>query len=126
MIHVLIVGDQPVIRHGIAEIIAQQQDMEVTGESQGGDYLSGAEDQQMPDVVVLDSEVIQVFGSEAVASKVGSGHAPVFVLTTSVTDDARGDADRVGAFARLPKAVEVNALLESIRTALVRPAFVGP
>ena len=126
MIRVLIVSDQHIIRHAVAVIFAQEEDMDVVSESGGVSYLGGAEDDLMPDVVVLDSEVIRTFGLEAVARRVKTGNALVSVLLTSASQDVREDSDRVGAFVCLPKDMEVDALLESIRSAPVRKTIVSP
>jgi DNA-binding NarL/FixJ family response regulator len=65
MIRILIVDDHPVVRYGIKNILDAESDIEVVGELDGIDGIETALDRLHPHVVLLDLEMGDVQGAEA-------------------------------------------------------------
>ncbi len=65
IIRTLIVDDHPVVRYGVKHILDSESDIEVVGELDGIDGIEMALDRLYPHVVLLDLEMGDIQGAEA-------------------------------------------------------------
>ncbi|PTA84905.1 DNA-binding response regulator, partial [Kosakonia sp. H7A] len=88
-IGVLIVDDHPLLRDGLAAMIAHQPDMRLLGEASDGEEAVARFQALRPDVVLMDLQLPRVDGVEATARiRALDPQARVIILTT-YSGDAR-------------------------------------
>lgn len=95
MIRVLIVDDNPVIRRGIAALLADADDVSVVGEAGDGREAIRVASDARPDVVLLDVRMPVMDGVEAAQPL--AAHAKVMMLTYTDEEQQVIAAIRAGA-----------------------------
>ena len=118
VISVLVVDDHPMVRAGLAGMLAAHDDVEVVGEAADGDQaVSGATDLE-PDVVLMDISMPVLDGIEATRQLMKNGFAGAVVMLTSFSDKTRvTEALKAGAIGYLLKDCEPQDVLAAIRAA---------
>ncbi|MCX5402752.1 response regulator transcription factor [Streptomyces sp. NBC_00335] len=127
MIRVLIADDQPLVRRGLALILAPDPDFEVVGEAGDGAEAVALAERLRPDVVVMDIRMPVLDGVEATGEL--SARLPecrVLALSTFDMDEYVVAALRAGAYGFLPKDVSPEELTAAIRTVHTGEAAVAP
>lgn len=115
-IRVLIVDDHPILREGVAAIIALQADMAIAGEATGGREAIAQFGALRPDVVLMDLQMPDMGGVEATeAIRAEYPDARILVLTTYSGDAKALAALRAGAAGFLLKSSLRRELLGAIR-----------
>jgi DNA-binding NarL/FixJ family response regulator len=115
-IRVLIVDDHPILREGVAAIIALQTDMAIAGEATGGREAIAQFGTLRPDVVLMDLQMPDMGGVEATeAIRAEYPDARILVLTTYSGDAKALAALRAGAAGFLLKSSLRRELLGAIR-----------
>src|SRR5207244_3043395 len=66
MIRVLVVDDHPIVRQGLVSVLGDEEDLEVVGEARSGREAIALTPRLQPDVVLLDLEMPDVDGVEAI------------------------------------------------------------
>lgn len=115
-IRLLVVDDQPLIRRGLAVMLATEPDIDVVGQAADGEEAIEAARRDRPDVVLMDLQMPRIGG--VAATRTISGELPgtqVVVLTTFDTDELVFDAIRAGAQAYLLKDAPETEVLDTIR-----------
>ncbi|NYT41947.1 response regulator transcription factor [Sphingomonas sp. R-74633] len=116
-IRVLIVDDHPMVRDGIAGLLARQDDMEAVGEACDGAEAIEKFRELEPDVTLMDVQMESMGGIEAIQAIRGfSGDARILVLTTYAGDANAIRAIRAGASGYLLKNCIRGELLGAIRS----------
>ncbi|MFF4318021.1 response regulator [Streptomyces sp. NPDC001568] len=127
MIRVLIADDQPLVRRGLALILAPEPDVEVVGEAENGAEAVDLALRLEPDVVVMDIRMPVLDGVWATerlaAARPGSR---VLALSTFDMDEYVVAALRAGAYGFLPKDVSPEELIAAVRTVHAGEAVVAP
>src|SRR5689334_18590625 len=115
-IGVLIVDDHPLLREGIAALIGAEPDMELVGEAATGREALAQFKLKRPDVTLMDLQMPEMGGIEAIIAIRGEfPNARIVVLTTYTGDVQVLRALKAGARAYVLKG-RVNAeLLDVIR-----------
>jgi NarL family two-component system response regulator LiaR len=118
MIRVLIVDDHAVVRQGLRFLLAQEDDIDVVGESPDGTHALVDVRQLDPDVVLLDLMMPPPNGL-AVLEAVNRDHPQVgvVVLTSSPDDEHVVRALRHGALSYLTKTARVEEITAAVRAA---------
>ena len=116
MIRVLLVDDDPLVRAGLAMIVASAGDLTVVGEAGDGLEAVDAVRSHRPQVVLMDIRMPRLDGIAATA-RVRAMPAPpeVLVLTTFQADSYVLDALRAGASGFLLKDTPPPEILAAIR-----------
>ena len=115
-LRLLIVDDQPLIRRGLAMMLASEAGIEVVGQAADGLEAIEMALATSPDVVVMDLQMPRASG--VVATREITAQRPatrVVVLTTYDHDDLVFDAIRAGAQAYLLKDASEAEVLETVR-----------
>jgi DNA-binding NarL/FixJ family response regulator len=115
-IRVLVVDDHPVLREGIAALIARQPDMNVVAEAASAQEAIGQYHSARPDVTLMDIQMPGGSGIDAIVeirSKFPA--ARIIVLTTYSGDVLATRALKAGASAYLLKGAVRKDLTETIR-----------
>ena len=116
LIRILSVDDHPLIRQGIAALLALQADMELIAEAANGHEAIQQFRQHRPDVTLMDLQMPEMNGLDAIMAIRGEfPEARFIVLTTYVGDAQVLRALRAGARAYLLKTSLHKELIETIR-----------
>lgn len=116
-IRIMIVDDHPMLRAGVASVIAPREDMVVIGEASTGEESIALFKTLLPDVTLMDIHLPGVDGVGAIeAIRRGHPDARIIVLTTYVGDTQALRAIRAGAAGYLLKSGLRRELLDTIRT----------
>jgi DNA-binding NarL/FixJ family response regulator len=117
-IRVLVVDDHPVVRDGLVAILGTQADFAVAGEARNG--LDAVEQAAAlgPDVVLMDLELPELDGVEAIRRiRERTPAAAVIVLTAFDTDERIIAAVQAGAQGYLLKGAPREEIFRAIRVA---------
>src|SRR5260370_11732109 len=116
-IKVLTVDDHPILREGIAAIIANHDDIALVGEAGNGREAIERFRQYRPDVTLMDLVMPEMNGIDAtIAIRREFPNARIVVLTTYKSDVQAAQALDAGACGYLLKSTLRKDLLETIRS----------
>jgi DNA-binding NarL/FixJ family response regulator len=126
-IRILAVDDHPIIRQGIAGLVADQADMTLVGEASNGREAIQQFRAHRPDVTLMDLQMPEMNGLDAIIAIRGEfSEARIIVLTTYTGDVQVLRALKAGARAYLLKNLLHKELLETIRAVHAGRKTVSP
>ena len=115
-IRILTVDDHPVLREGIAAVLAGEPDIELVGEAANGQEAIALFRQHRPDVTLMDLQMPVMSGTDAIAAiRREFADARIVVLTTYNGDVQALRALAAGASGYLLKSMLRKELAETIR-----------
>lgn len=116
LIRVLVVDDHPLLREGVMAVLEDAADVEVVAEAGNGREAVDAYMRHRPDVTLMDLQMPEMSGTEAIGEiRAQAPEARVVVLTTYKGDVSALRALRAGAVGYLLKSQIRTELLETIR-----------
>ena len=116
-ISVLSADDHPLLREGVATLIATQADMRLVAEASNGHDAVEAFRRRRPDVTLMDLQMPQMSGIDAmIIIRSECPDARIIVLTTYAGDALARRALQAGAQAYVLKSLVRKDLLNTIRT----------
>ena len=123
----MVIDDHPIVRQGLVSVLGDEDDLEVVGEASSGREAVALTTRLQPDVVLLDLEMPDVDGVEAIpqllAAKPGLG---VLVFTAYDTDERVLGAVRAGARGYLLKGASADEIARGIRTVHSGGSYLEP
>ena len=116
-IRILTVDDHPMLREGIAAVLANEQDMVVVGEAANGREAIEQFRAHRPDVTLMDVQMPEINGIDAIVKiRDEFPDARIIVLTTYTGDAQAARAFQAGASGYLLKNMVRKELIDTIRT----------
>ena len=116
-IRILIVDDHPVLREGIAAVLASEPDMALVAEAANGREAVEQFRTHRPDVTLMDIQMPVMNGTDAIlAIRKEFPDARIIVLTTYSGDAQAVRAFKAGASGYLLKSMLRKELVETIRS----------
>jgi DNA-binding NarL/FixJ family response regulator len=116
VIRVMAADDHPLLRQGIASLVADQPDMTLVAEASNGREAIQQFRMHRPDVVLMDLQMPEMNGIDAIIAIRGEfPDAQIIVLTTYAGDVQALRALKAGARAYLLKNLLHKELLDTIR-----------
>jgi len=115
-IRILTVDDHPLLREGIAAVLANEQDMVLVAEAANGREAVEQFRAHRPDVTLMDVQMPEVNGIDAIVKiREEFPDARIIVLTTYTGDAQAARAFKAGASGYLLKSMVRKELIETIR-----------
>jgi DNA-binding NarL/FixJ family response regulator len=116
---VLIVDDHPIVRHGLAQFINREQDLQVVGQANDAHEALEAIDKLKPDVVMVDLALKDRPGIELIKD-IEARHPKLPVLVLSMHDESlwAERAIRAGARGYIMKEEATDRVLAALRRVL--------
>lgn len=115
-IRIVLADDHPIIREGLASVLETQPDFDVVGQANDGAEAVDVVSALKPDVVLLDLEMPQLDGVQALrAMRTENPNLKALVFTAFDTDDRIIGAVQAGARGYLLKGAPRDELFSAIR-----------
>ena len=116
-IRILSVDDHPMLREGIAAVLASEQDMLLVAQASNGREAIEQFRTHRPDVTLMDVQMPEVNGIDAILKiREEFPDARIIVLTTYTGDAQAARAFKAGASGYLLKSMVRKELIDTIRT----------
>src|SRR5580692_10283609 len=126
-IRILAVDDHPIVRQGIAGLVAVHSDMSLVAEASNGREAIQQFRAHHPDVTLMDLQLPEMNGLDAlIAIRGESPDARIIVLTTYAGDAQILRAIKAGARAYLLKNTLNKELLDTIRAVHAGKKYISP
>ncbi len=129
MIRIAVIDDQTLVRQGIVSLLKLATDLTVVAEAANGADIAALVQQYQVDVVLMDIQMPQVSGIDALhLLKQAQSTVPVIILTTFDDNNRVLQAMQAGARGYLLKDVALELLVDAIHTvhrggSLLQPAI---
>jgi DNA-binding NarL/FixJ family response regulator len=126
-IRIVVADDHPVVREGLVAMLCTQPDFEVIGEAATGLDVVRQVANLAPDVTLMDLEMPQMDGVEAIRHiHIQSPKTQVIVLTAFDTDERILGALKAGAQGYLLKGAPRNEIFNAIRVVSTGGSLIQP
>jgi len=126
-IRILIADDHPVVREGLAGMLAGQPDFEVVGMATDGNMAVELHNEHSPDVTLMDLQMPGLDGVGAIeAIKAENSSAHILILTTYDADADILRAIEAGATGYLLKDAPREELFRAIRATAAGESVLAP
>jgi len=126
-IKILIADDHPIVREGLAAVLATQPDMMLVGEAADGREAVALAKTLRPDVILLDLFMPEQDGVAVIREVMEHNpKARILVLTSYADDDRVFSAIKMGALGYMLKDAPREQLFHAIRDVAAGQAFLHP
>lgn len=127
MIRILVVDDHPVVREGLVASLEDEPEFEVVGEAGSAKEAMSMVAARKPDIILLDLELPEVTGLEAIPTLIAAHSASkVLILTAYDTDERVLGALRAGARGYLLKGASLEEIARAIRAVHAGESYLEP
>ena len=116
IIRILVCDDHPIVREGLVAILSTQEDFEVVGEADSGKDMLEKAQELKPDILLLDLEMPEMDGAEALRQlKDSFPDIQAIIFTAYDTDERILGALQAGAKGYLLKGAPRAEIFQAIR-----------
>ncbi len=126
MVRIVLADDHPVVRVGLRNMLAAEEDFDVIGEAADGDEAITQTLELEPDILLLDLQMPRLPGIEAMRAIMnGSPRVKIILLTSTITTQQIIEALQIGARGIVLKDAVADHLQTSIRTVMAGDYWIG-
>lgn len=127
MIRLVVVDDHPVVREGLVASLEDDPEFQVVGEAGSAKEAMSLVAARKPDIVLLDLELPEVTGLEAIPDLIAAhADSKVLILTAYDTDERVLGALRAGAKGYLLKGASLEEIARAIRAVHAGESYLEP
>ncbi len=127
MIRIVIADDHEIVRAGLKQIISDDEDMEVLGESNNGENLIELVKKNDYDVVLLDLKMQGISGIDVIKHiKIIKPDLPIIVLSMHAEDQYAVRTIKAGASGYLTKETAAENLVTAVRRVVGGGKYISP
>jgi len=127
MIRIVIADDHEIVRAGLKQIISDDEDMEVLGESNNGENLIELVKKNDYDVVLLDLKMQGISGIDVIKHiKIIKPDLPIIVLSMHAEDQYAVRTIKAGASGYLTKETAAENLISAVRRVVSGGKYISP
>jgi len=127
MIRIVIADDHEIVRAGLKQIISDDEDMEVLGESNNGENLIELVKKNDYDVVLLDLKMSGISGIDVIKHiKIIKPDLPIIVLSMHAEDQYAVRTIKAGASGYLTKETAAENLITAVRRVVSGGKYISP
>lgn len=127
MIRIVIADDHEIVRAGLKQIISDDEDMEVLGESNNGENLIELVKKNDYDVVLLDLKMQGISGIDVIKHiKAIKPDLPIIVLSMHAEDQYAVRTIKAGASGYLTKETAAENLVTAVRRVVGGGKYISP
>jgi DNA-binding NarL/FixJ family response regulator len=127
MIRIVIADDHEIVRAGLKQIISDDEDMEVIGESNNGENLIELVKKNDYDIVLLDLKMQGISGIDVIKHiKLIKPDLPVIVLSMHAEDQYAVRTIKAGASGYLTKETAAENLITAVRRVVSGGKYISP
>jgi len=125
-IAVVIVEDHPTFRLGLRTRLQREDDLDVVGEAETGAEALAVVTDALPDVVVVDLKLPDMFGVDLIKQLVETAPTAGILVLTMLDDNTVFAAMRAGARGYLLKDADPSRIVAAIRSVAAGEAMFSP
>jgi DNA-binding NarL/FixJ family response regulator len=126
-IRILVVDDHPIVRQGLAAVLERETDLTVVGQAGNGVEALAKARQLSPDVILMDLQMPEMDGVEAIHHIMADGlGAGIIILTTFDSDDYIFRGIEAGARGYLLKDSPPEEVVKAVRTVYQGDSLLQP
>jgi len=126
MIRIVIADDHEIVRAGLKQIISDDEDMEVLGESNNGENLIELVKKNEYDVVLLDLKMQGISGIDVIKHiKVIKPDLPIIVLSMHAEDQYAVRTIKAGASGYITKETAAESLVTAVRRVVAGGKYIS-
>ena len=126
MVRIVLADDHPVVRVGLRNMLAVEEDFDVIGEAADGDEAITQTLELEPDILLLDLLMPRLPGIEAMRAIMnGSPRVKIILLTSTITTQQIIESLHIGARGIVLKDAVADHLQTSIRTVMAGDYWIG-
>lgn len=115
-IRIFVADDHPIVREGLIAILSTQPDFEIVGEAANGSELLQLVEQLDPQIILIDLEMPQIGGVDAISQIHNHKPSVQFIVFTAFdTDECILNAVKAGAKGYLLKGAPREEIFRAIR-----------
>jgi len=127
MIRIVIADDHEIVRAGLKQIISDDEDMEVLGESNNGENLIELVKKHDYDVVLLDLKMQGISGIDVIKHiKALKPDLPIIVLSMHAEDQYAVRTIKAGASGYITKETAAENLITAVRRVVGGGKYISP
>ncbi len=127
MIRIVIADDHEIVRAGLKQIISDDTDMEIAGESNNGENLIELIKKYDYDVVLLDLKMSGISGIEVIKHiKAIKPDLPIIVLSMHAEDQYAVRTIKAGASGYITKETAAENLINAVRKVVSGGKYISP
>lgn len=122
LVRILVVDDNPTVRHYLRAILEQQSAWRVW-EARTGEEALGLVRSSPPDVILLDFRMPDLNGLE-IARQIGQEHSgiPILMVTVHLSEQLKAEAKAAGIRGACAKS-DIGSLVEAVETLLQNETY---
>lgn len=124
---IVIVDDHPVVRLGLTQMLADQQEFEICGEAEGAAEALSVIEQACPDLVIVDISLKNGSGLSLV-KQLAAKDRSIKVLVSSMHDETlyAERALRAGALGYIAKEEAIDSMVDALRKVRSGAIYLSP